>query len=524
MKKDRINTTIDLVILILFTVSCFFLSFQLYLGSFFPMIVQVFILIVLVALLISFFVWILISKKYIWLRRVLMITLSILIFSLSSFLQEKRSEIIHENTIMTDYRIGLYTYGQKDEILANQTIGVLVSDSNHVNYFKDMNEAFGIENCDIKEYHSIYNLIKALRLHDIGGVLASDRNLENIETFMHTSLTKISENFHEVSISHNMNQELNEQGYTILFSYSNNQDPAHYVTKTDLCFFLFFDPVNKEMKYVEIPTNIYIPNIAFDSYPDALYNLSYNGIDNLIYSMESVFGFNIDYFIKFNDDAISNVVDIMQGIDIDFSCEEENCVVSKKHLNGEEALDYFKTTHDFKNLMKGFFDKKNELVTSKLVNFINVFKRYCFTNMSMDQLRTTIALTNKDSWSFVSQDLQECEIHMLPLISSDFQLDGNVAVMNERFLNDVYRCYLDMKHIEIMKNFAFDLNQIHDDQILPDYNKKTIIQENMDQMIQDYFNLFPELSINPVEVEKWQGTINYDKPTFDPDGVICPIE
>ena len=46
----------------------------------------------------------------------------------------------------------------------------------------------------------------------------------------------------------------------------------------------------------------------------------------------------------------------------------------------------------------------------------------------------------------------------------------------------------------------------------------------MSWKIDDYFSFLPQSVVQPIEVEKWQGTINFDEPNFDPDGTIYPIE
>ena len=76
----------------------------------------------------------------------------------------------------------------------------------------------------------------------------------------------------------------------------------------------------------------------------------------------------------------------------------------------------------------------------------------------------------------------------------------------------------------MMNNFEFDLNYIKSLSMPTKLNEKIITQENMYWKIDNYFSVLPDSMIHPVEVEKWQGQLNFDKPNFDPDGIIYPIE
>ena len=60
--------------------------------------------------------------------------------------------------------------------------------------------------------------------------------------------------------------------------------------------------------------------------------------------------------------------------------------------------------------------------------------------------------------------------------------------------------------------------------LIPKVNPKLITVANMDWKINEYFAFLPQSVVQPIEVEKWQGTINFEKPNFNPDGPIYPIE
>ena len=78
--------------------------------------------------------------------------------------------------------------------------------------------------------------------------------------------------------------------------------------------------------------------------------------------------------------------------------------------------------------------------------------------------------------------------------------------------------------MEIMSNFAFDLDRMRNNRILPYSNEKLITTSNMDWKISEYFALLPESIVSPIEIEKWNGTIRFEQPNYDPDAPIQEIE
>ena len=78
--------------------------------------------------------------------------------------------------------------------------------------------------------------------------------------------------------------------------------------------------------------------------------------------------------------------------------------------------------------------------------------------------------------------------------------------------------------MDIMKNFAFDLDRMRNNRILPYSNEKLITTDNMNWKVSEYFALLPESIVSPIEIEKWNGTIHFEKPNYDPDAPIQQIE
>lgn len=528
MKTERIGNTIDLILLILFSVSSVFLCIQINLGKYWSVFTQILFIILLIVILLVFFLLTLKSKKLFYIRKLILILLSSIMLYFS--FQLNKMNQTNEVEIQTYYRLNLVTNHpniQSTVDLDHAKIGVLISDRNHIQNIDDIDEAFHINGSNLREFYNMTNLTQALDKNEIQGIILSDHNLAMMNhRFERMNMRILSESGNYVAVSHNVKNSDIHAPFTVLVSINDSGVPLNYVSASNQCLILFVDPIDKKITSIEIPNNLYIPNVAYDSYPDALYNVSYNGIDNLLYSLESVFGFEFDYFLKTSSTAIFNAVDIMQGITMPIQiCEENICELVNENFDSFAVRDYYGQTKEIQPILKGIFDKRNQLTAAKLINFMNNYNENTFTNLSNNHFNDFINFINKDDeWSYEQMMIQELKLSNEPCISYGVHDKHAVTIVNDATIQQVYSKYIHLKHTEEMNRFEFDLNSMENGEFLPKVNPKLITTSNMSWKIDDYFSFLPQSVVQPIEVEKWQGTINFDEPNFDPDGTIYPIE
>ncbi|MGN1343522.1 MAG: hypothetical protein ACI4U3_03025 [Traorella sp.] len=530
MSKDKFGITIDLVLLMLYTVSSIFLSVQLFLSKDILIFIRILILVLLIVLLGSYFILIFKSRKLVWLRRTLLMILCILIMLLSySIYQMNLKSNSAAHIIQTYYQMNLLSdedFNSSSD-LDNEVIGVMMNDRNYFQSFDDVNKAFKTKNCLIKEFYNLDTLVESFKKDKIQAIILSDQNLDILKNeypAISSHLSILSQNQHIVEVSHKEKNLDYQKPFTILLTLSDTTQ-LNYVSLTSSCYFLLIDPVDLVIKFIPIPTDLYIPNVAYDSYPDALYNVSYNGIDNLLYSIESIFGIEFDYFVKANQDTFVKTVDIMQGINMDISiCDESSCTYEKHMMNQSSTKEYLQNQGDLYPILEGIFEKRDELIGAKLINFLKNYRDNTFSNLSIDALQDLINYFNQNDWKIEKVETLELSKSNEICISYGSTQKFEVSIMSEDYMNDLYQNFIDLKHIDEMKNFIFDLNVIHHSYLYPNISKKIVTVENMNWKIDEYYAVLPELTIQPVEVEKWQGNINFEKPNFDPYGLIYPIE
>jgi polyisoprenyl-teichoic acid--peptidoglycan teichoic acid transferase len=129
----------------------------------------------------------------------------------------------------------------------------------------------------------------------------------------------------------------------------------------DAILFAAINPQTNSMKLISIPRDTYVTIANTDGYKDKINSAAMWGrikgvgdIKNLIQTVENFLDVPVDYYVKINFKGFIDVVDIMDGVDVNvpFSFNTsgftKNVHASKtfifqkgpQHLNGEEALAY----------------------------------------------------------------------------------------------------------------------------------------------------------------------------------------
>ena len=227
MKTERIGNTIDLILLILFSVSSVFLCIQINLGKYLNVFAQIIFILFLILVLLSFFTLTLKSKKYFYLRKVILVCLSGCMLYTSFQMNQKKHQ--NEEVIQTYYRLNLVTNHKEIQLSTDfneSKIGTLVSDRNHIQNLDDLDKAFNMKDSEVKEFYNMTNLIQALNKNEIQGAILSDHNLAILnERFQNMKLNIISESGIYVEISHKSKNDDITKPFTVLVSINDNHVP-----------------------------------------------------------------------------------------------------------------------------------------------------------------------------------------------------------------------------------------------------------------------------------------------------------
>lgn len=202
--------------------------------------------------------------------------------------------------------------------------------------------------------------------------------------------------------------------------------------RTDVNLMVCVNPKTKQILIVGIPRDAYIRNPALDNQKDKLTHLGNHGIFNTIKGVNNHFNIDIDYYGEVIFDTFRNVVNAVDGIDIDnpyyfntyggnggmngmqFEFPEGNI-----HLYGDAALAYCRERWNLPNgdygrnehqtiALKALIQKLlSPSIIENYNSILNALDGQFLTNMDMEDVFKLIAmqLDDNSSWDIITYHL-----------------------------------------------------------------------------------------------------------------------
>lgn len=547
MKKERINTTIDLILLIFFTLSSIYSLMEAYILGSFPISLLIICAIVLLIAIAGYFTLILYVQRFRFIRRLilLIITGSLFAFSLYSSISRHSSNLV-DTSGYTSYELYLLSEeDQYDELndFNHQKIGFLFQDEKHRKVFEDVIDKNKLE-IELIEYMNHNDLLEDIKNEKIQGCMISSPNLEMFQN--HNDNLKIIGNYKyktELKLPP-VEKNLVKDPFTIFISGSDSLLDIHSVGHSDLNLLVMINPLSYEVEIISLPEYLYVVNQEFNYYPDILMNTSNDGIDNALHSLSATLGFEIDYYMRVNFDAFIQIIDQLGEIDVEVPqsfCEQDEkgnqgtvCIEEGvQSLDGRETLALVR--HKFENvdrlemqqkvviqMIKKFFTSKNFTMMNEIVN--TSFSSLS-TNLDISQINSLLAqiVTHIDNWKFSISTLNLGKKDQVPCVSLDQKQLVEAYIMSEDDLAFIYEKYLFMMSNQRMDQFTFDLNEIQKGRVYPSSHQKLATTKNYKRKIVQYFALEPYSTVYPIQLEEWERESQVQTPVFDPTAPIQPL-
>ncbi|RFB11048.1 LytR family transcriptional regulator [Bacillus sp. HNG] len=146
-------------------------------------------------------------------------------------------------------------------------------------------------------------------------------------------------------------------------------------TRTDALILATLNEKDKSVKMVSIPRDslVYIPDKKKE---DKINHAHYYGDEGTIKTVEELFDIPVDYFVKMNFEAFIDVVEALDGIEVDVpvsfseqdSKDRADAIHLEKgfqHLNGEQALALARTRKIDSDIERG---KRQQLVVKAIID------------------------------------------------------------------------------------------------------------------------------------------------------------
>lgn len=297
-----------------------------------------------------------------------------------------------------------------------------------------------------KDYSNLDELMEAFYSGEVDAICLNEKYRDILHetqayfTFQ-TDTRIIHQNVHytKVEKSDNLSDPVNDiskDAFTVLVSgndsYGTLQDSN---TRSDANLLLTVNPKTGTILMTSIPRDYYVELVCPDdetestcpvgSY-DKLTHSGLMGVKSTEKTIEKALGIKINYNVRINFSSVVNLVDALDGIDLDIKKGEEVDIfyvnsqpglsVGKHHVDGETALAFARERHAYadgdnqrvRNQQKVFKAIFNRIVSPKMITnygkFMDALAVAFDTNLSGDEISKFVKyeLNNMPNWKIES--------------------------------------------------------------------------------------------------------------------------
>lgn len=297
-----------------------------------------------------------------------------------------------------------------------------------------------------KDYSNLDELMEAFYSGEVDAICLNEKYRDILhETqayFTFQADTRIvHQNVHYTKVEKNDNpsdpvNDISKDAFTVLVSgndsYGTLQDSN---TRSDANLLLTVNPKTGTILMTSIPRDYYVELVCPDDDPelacpegsyDKLTHSGLMGIKSTEETIEKALGIKINYNVRINFSSVVNLVDALDGIDLDIKKGEEVDIfyvnsqpglsVGKHHVDGETALAFARERHAYldgdnqrvRNQQKVFKAIFNRIVSPKMITnygkFMDALAVAFDTNLSGDEISKFVKyeLNNMPDWKIES--------------------------------------------------------------------------------------------------------------------------
>lgn len=297
-----------------------------------------------------------------------------------------------------------------------------------------------------KDYSNLDELMEAFYSGEVDAICLNEKYRDILHetqayfTFQ-TDTRIVHQNVHYTKVEKNDNpsdpvNDISKDAFTVLVSgndsYGTLQDSN---TRSDANLLLTVNPKTGTILMTSIPRDYYVELVCSDddselacpegSY-DKLTHSGLMGIKSTEKTIEKALGIKINYNVRINFSSVVNLVDALDGIDLDIKKGEEVDIfyvnsqpglsVGKHHVDGETALAFARERHAYldgdnqrvRNQQKVFKAIFNRIVSPKMITnygkFMDALAVAFDTNLSGDEISKFVKyeLNNMPDWKIES--------------------------------------------------------------------------------------------------------------------------
>lgn len=297
-----------------------------------------------------------------------------------------------------------------------------------------------------KDYSNLDELMEAFYSGEVDAICLNEKYRDILHetqayfTFQ-TDTCIVHQNVHYTKVEKNDNpsdpvNDISKDAFTVLVSgndsYGSLQDSN---TRSDANLLLTVNPKTGTILMTSIPRDYYVELVCSDDDPelacpegsyDKLTHSGLMGVKSTEETIEKALGIKINYNVRINFSSVVNLVDALDGIDLDIKKGEEVDIfyvnsqpglsVGKHHVDGETALAFARERHAYldgdnqrvRNQQKVFKAIFNRIVSPKMITnygkFMDALAVAFDTNLSGDEISKFVKyeLNNMPDWKIES--------------------------------------------------------------------------------------------------------------------------
>lgn len=297
-----------------------------------------------------------------------------------------------------------------------------------------------------KDYSNLDDLMEAFYSGEVDAICLNEKYRDILHetqayfTFQ-TDTRIVHQNVHYTKVEKNDNpsdpvNDISKDAFTVLVSgndsYGTLQDSN---TRSDANLLLTVNPKTGTILMTSIPRDYYVELVCPEDDPelacpegsyDKLTHSGLMGIKSTEKTIEKALGIKINYNVRINFSSVVNLVDALDGIDLDIKKGEEVDIfyvnsqpglsVGKHHVDGETALAFARERHAYldgdnqrvRNQQKVFKAIFNRIVSPKMITnygkFMDALAIAFDTNLSGDEISKFVKyeLNNMPNWNIES--------------------------------------------------------------------------------------------------------------------------
>jgi LCP family protein required for cell wall assembly len=365
---------------------------------------------------------------------------------------------------------------------------------------------------EVVYYEDYYEMIDALYNNEVDAIFVSSNYVilfSGEEAYSEIgSITQVlytySEKLKSEAIT-SSNKKLTEPFTILLMGVDSEADGlnANAAFNGDTLMLITFNPKTLTATIFSIPRDTYVPIACNNNRYNKINSSAAYGTQCVIDTVENLVDIDIDYYAKINFNGVIDLVNALDGIDVEVEAPDYSYYISKygegvlcesnslrdttnlvcmntglQHLNGEQALAYARNRHGFleSDLARNRHQQQIvEAMAKKIVNvtsfanfenILNAVSKNISTNLSTTQILSfyqtlkDMLATALNGDDFINIQKTYLEVYSLPITVGGMQVSALGYYENSlSAIKNALNVNLGLKEEEMIKTFTYDYNE-----------------------------------------------------------------